>query len=56
MRAARAPAAVAAGIMFGKGLFIPVIYGVMGFVVGIIGAAIYNLVAGWIGGIEIEVE
>jgi len=29
---------------------------VMGFVVGIICAAIYNLVAGWIGGIEIEVE
>ena len=42
--------------MFGKGLFIPVIYGVMGFVIGIIGAAIYYLVAGRIGGIEIEVE
>ena len=51
-----APVAVAAGIMFGMGLFIPVIYGVMGFVVGIIGAAIYNLVAGWIGGIEMDVE
>ncbi len=56
MRAARAPAAVATGIMLGMGLFIPVIYGVMGFVVGIIGAAIYNLVAGWIGGIEMDVE
>ena len=51
-----APGAVVAGIMFGMGLFIPVIYGLMGFVVGIIGAAIYNLVAGWIGGIEVEVE
>jgi len=42
-----------AGIMFG---FIPVIYGVMGFVFGIIMAAIYNLIAGWIGGTEVEVE
>ena len=51
-----APAAVVAGIMFGMGLFMPVIYGVMGFIFGVIGAAIYNLVAGWIGGIELEVE
>jgi hypothetical protein len=42
--------------MFGMGLFMPVIYGVMGFIFGVIGAAIYNLVAGWIGGIEVEVE
>lgn len=51
-----APAALVAGIMFGMGLFMPVIYGVMGFIFGVIGAAIYNLVAGWIGGIELEVE
>ncbi len=50
------PAAVVAGIMFGMGLFMPVIYGVLGFVIGVVGAAIYNLVAGWIGGIEVEVE
>jgi hypothetical protein len=54
--ASAAPAAAVAGIMFGMGLFMPVIYGVMGFVFGIIGAAIYNLVARWIGGIEVEVE
>ena len=47
------PGALMAGIMFG---FIPVIYGVMGFVFGIIMAAIYNLIAGWIGGTEVEVE
>jgi biopolymer transport protein ExbB/TolQ len=29
---------------------------VMGFIAGIIGAAIYNLFAKWIGGIEVEVE
>ena len=51
-----APAAVVAGIMFGMGIFMPVIYGVMGFIFGVIGAAIYNLVARWIGGIEVEVE
>ena len=47
-----APAAAVAGIMFGMGILMPVIYGVMGF----IGAAVYNLVARWIGGIELEVE
>jgi hypothetical protein len=46
------PAAAVAGIMFGMGILMPVIYGVMGF----IGAAVYNLVARWIGGIELEVE
>jgi hypothetical protein len=54
--ATAAPAAAVAGIMFGMGLFMPVIYGVMGFIGGIIGAAIYNLIARWIGGIEVEVE
>src|SRR6266513_1379 len=48
--------AVVAGIRFWMGLFMPVIYDVMGFIFGVIGAAIYNLVAGWIGGIEVEVE
>jgi hypothetical protein len=36
-------------------VMIPVLYGVMGFIGGIIGALIYNLVAKWIGGIEVEV-
>jgi len=51
-----APAAAVAGIMFGMGILMPVIYGVMGFIIGVIGAAVYNLVARWIGGIELEVE
>jgi hypothetical protein len=51
-----AAAAAVAGIMFGMGILMPVIYGVMGFIGGVIGAAIYNLVARWIGGIELEVE
>ena len=40
----------------GFSLFVPVMYAVMGFVFGAIVAAIYNLVAKWIGGIEIELE
>ena len=43
---------------FGAGfaLFMPVIYAALGFVFGALGALIYNLVAKWIGGIEVEVE
>jgi hypothetical protein len=40
----------------GFALFMPVLYAVMGFVFGIIGAAIYNLIAKWVGGIEVEVD
>ncbi len=48
--------------MFGTGfgiasiILLPVIYGIIGFIAGIIGAAIYNLVAKWVGGIEIELK
>jgi len=46
----------AVGILFGVGAIItmPILYAVMGFIVGIISSVIYNLVAGWIGGIEME--
>lgn len=50
------PAAFITAMMFGFGVLMPIIYGVMGFVFGVITAAIYNLIAGWIGGIEVEVE
>ena len=40
----------------GFALAAPVLYAAMGFIIGVIGAAIYNLVAKWIGGIEVEVE
>ena len=41
---------------FGAGfaLALPIIYGVLGFVFTAIGAAIYNFVAGLVGGIEVE--
>jgi hypothetical protein len=34
----------------------PVLYGLFGILTGAVGAAIYNLVAGWIGGLEVELE
>ncbi|MGO9124746.1 MAG: hypothetical protein ACLP6G_07630 [Terriglobales bacterium] len=34
----------------------PILYGVMGFIMGAIGAALYNLFAKWIGGIELQVQ
>ena len=48
---------VALGAMgLGAAIFVPVMYGVMGFVMGVLGGVLYNLVAKWIGGIEVEVE
>jgi hypothetical protein len=50
------------GVGFGIGfgvlmmIMVPVIYGVMGFVFGAIYAVIYNAAAGFVGGIEMELE
>lgn len=43
---------------FGLGAIVmfPIIYAVMGFIVGILGALLYNLVARWVGGLEVEVD
>jgi hypothetical protein len=35
---------------------LPIFYSIMGFIGGCIGALLYNLFAGMVGGIEIEVE
>jgi hypothetical protein len=40
----------------GAALFAPILYAMVGFISGIIGAVIYNVVAKWVGGIEVEVE
>ena len=48
--------AVAIGGALVLGLFMPVLYGVFGFIFGAISAALYNVIARWIGGIEVEVE
>jgi hypothetical protein len=36
-------------------VFLPVFYGVMGALMAGLGAALYNVVAKWVGGIEVEV-
>ncbi len=45
-------------LAFGIGFafLMPIFYAVMGFIVGTLGAFLYNWVAGWLGGIEVEVE
>ncbi len=53
-------AANSAVLGFGLGLasiiVFPIIYAVLGFVCGAIGAFLYNVIAGKIGGIEIDFE
>ena len=47
------------GFPFGGTIFavvMPVMYAIFGVIGGAIGAALYNLVAGWVGGIEVELE
>jgi len=34
----------------------PIFYGVMGFVTTLIAAWLYNVLAGWVGGVELEVQ
>ncbi len=40
----------------GFAFIFPFLYAAFGFIFGIVGAWIYNLIAKWIGGIEVEVE
>jgi len=46
------------GMMFGVGaiIFIPICYGLFGFVSGLIVPAIYNVLAGIVGGVEVDVQ
>jgi len=46
------------GIIFGAMaiVFVPVFYGILGFVGGIIGAVVYNVIAKYVGGIEFEFQ
>ena len=44
------------GFGLGFAIMLPVLYAAVGFIGGIIAAAIYNLVAKWTGGLEFEVR
>jgi hypothetical protein len=46
------------GAVFGVGaiIFLPLFYGVLGVIMGALGAALYNLFAGLFGGIEMDVQ
>ncbi len=41
------------GVMY---LLMPILMGIIGFIFFVIFAAIYNLLAGWLGGIEFEIK
>ena len=46
------------GMFFGVGAIViaPILYGTIGALMGMLMAALYNLVAGMIGGVELEVD
>jgi hypothetical protein len=50
------PAAMMAGMGIMAVIVMPIMYGIIGFIGGIIMAAIYNLVAGVVGGLEFDFE
>ena len=45
-------------MLFGVGAIValPIFYGILGFIFSLIGAALYNLIASWVGGVEIDVQ
>ena len=45
-------------VAMGVGMMIgfPIFYGLMGFIMGLIGAAVYNAAAGMIGGVKFDLE
>lgn len=46
------------GMLFGVGaiIFLPICYGLFGFISGLIVPAIYNILAGIVGGVEVDVQ
>jgi hypothetical protein len=50
----KAPLAGAVGVVFA--VLMPLVYGGMGFVFGALGALLYNVLARWVGGFEVELD
>lgn len=46
------------GAIFGVGavIFLPIVYGIMGLIGGLLTGALYNLVAGMVGGVELDLQ
>ncbi len=46
------------GALFGIGavIILPILYGVLGFIGTLIGASLYNLASGIVGGVELETD
>jgi hypothetical protein len=47
---------IMAGLGFASIIVFPILYGALGFVFGALGAWLYNLVAGWVGGLEVDLS
>jgi hypothetical protein len=50
------PPSVLAGICIAMAIGMPILYAVMGFIMGLIGALLYNVIAKRIDGIQVEVD
>jgi hypothetical protein len=44
------------GMGFGAIIFFPLLYGLFGGVFAAVGAVLYNAVAGWVGGLEVDIS
>jgi hypothetical protein len=51
-------AGAAMGMIFGVGaiIIVPICYAIFGFIWGLLGAAVYNLAAGMMGGLELDIQ